>query len=71
MALLLLAAIACAQNTAGPSTTIYVTKSGHKYHRANCRYLRQSKIKIKLGEAVKEGYTPCSVCNPPVLKKGS
>jgi len=35
-----------------------------KYHRANCKYLRKSKIPITLSEAIKRGYTPCSVCKP-------
>lgn len=46
-------------------TVVYVTKTGSKYHRAGCRYLKSS-ISIKLSEAV-SSYTPCSVCNPPTL----
>ena len=44
--------------------TVYVTKTGEKYHRGTCRYLRQSKIAIPLSEA-KRLYDPCSVCRPP------
>lgn len=44
--------------------TVYVTRTGSKYHRAGCRYLRQSCIPMKLSEA-KKFYEPCSVCNPP------
>ncbi len=44
-------------------TTVYITKTGSKYHKAGCRYLRQSKIAISLSEA-KKNYEPCSVCNP-------
>ncbi|GAV24764.1 prophage LambdaCh01, thermonuclease [Carboxydothermus islandicus] len=44
---------------------VYVTLTGHKYHRSWCRYLRYSKIPISLGDAINEGYEPCSVCNPP------
>jgi hypothetical protein len=43
---------------------VYVTKTGSKYHRANCRYLGKSKIPITLKEAKKK-YGPCSVCKPP------
>lgn len=43
---------------------VYITKSGKKYHRAGCRYLKSSQIKISKEEAIKKGYTPCSVCNP-------
>jgi len=46
--------------------TVYVTKTGKKYHRVGCRYLSRSMIPISLKEAV-YSYGPCSVCNPPVL----
>ncbi len=44
--------------------TVYVTRTGSKYHRAGCRYLSKSMISITLSEA-KAKYSPCSVCNPP------
>lgn len=44
--------------------TVYVTRSGKKYHRAGCSSLRRSKIEISLTEA-KQKYGPCSRCNPP------
>ncbi len=44
-------------------TYVYITETGSKYHRANCRYLWNSKIKISKSSA-KKNYTPCSVCNP-------
>lgn len=43
--------------------TVYVTRTGAKYHRGSCRYLRYSKIPISL-EAAKQSYGPCSVCRP-------
>jgi micrococcal nuclease len=43
---------------------VYVTRTGAKYHRAGCRYLRRSSIPMKLEDA-KKRYTPCSVCRPP------
>jgi hypothetical protein len=46
-------------------TTVYVTKTGAKYHTGNCSYLRQSKIAITLSNAKAQGYGPCSRCNPP------
>ncbi|MDR2608404.1 MAG: thermonuclease family protein [Treponema sp.] len=52
------------ENTAEPK--VYVTNSGKKYHLENCSSLRKSKIAISLGDAVKSGYGPCSICNPPV-----
>ncbi|MFC1489813.1 DNA/RNA non-specific endonuclease [Candidatus Latescibacterota bacterium] len=45
--------------------TVYVTNTGSKYHLSGCRYLSQSKISISLSNAKAQGYTPCSVCNPP------
>ena len=50
--------------------TVYVTKSGRKYHRGSCGYLSRSKIPISLTEAKKEGYTPCSRCHPPLYDTG-
>jgi len=44
--------------------TVYVTRTGEKYHRAGCRYLSRSQIPISLSDA-KAGYDACSVCNPP------
>ncbi|MDM8533273.1 hypothetical protein QUF55_01100 [Clostridiaceae bacterium HSG29] len=41
---------------------IYVTKTGEKYHKNGCFYLRKSKIEMKLMDAISEGYTPCSRC---------
>ena len=46
------------------SVTVYVTRTGKKYHRASCRYLRKSKIPMPLSRA-KEQYGACSVCSPP------
>jgi micrococcal nuclease len=66
-ALILAAAGLLLAQTAGGETTVYVTNSGEKYHRDNCRSLRRSKIALPLADAVKSGYEPCSICNPPVL----
>ncbi|MCK4436974.1 hypothetical protein KAU86_03405 [bacterium] len=44
--------------------TVYVTNTGKKYHRGNCRHLLKSKILISKKEAIADGYTPCSVCKP-------
>ena len=46
------------------SATVYITRTGSKYHRSYCSYLRQSKFAISLKEAKYEGYTPCSRCKP-------
>lgn len=44
--------------------TVYITRTGERYHRGGCRYLRQSRIPIKKSEAIANGYTPCKVCRP-------
>ena len=44
---------------------VYITRTGSKYHRNHCSYLRSSKIEISLENAVEESYSPCSRCNPP------
>jgi len=43
---------------------VYVTRTGTKYHRAGCRYLRKSSIPMPLSQAAAQ-YSPCSVCKPP------
>lgn len=43
---------------------VYVTKSGKKYHKADCSSLSKGKIEMLLETAKSEGYTPCSKCNP-------
>jgi competence protein ComEC len=45
--------------------TVYVTKTGKKYHRATCSYLSKSKIPTSLKDAKANGFTPCSRCRPP------
>ena len=47
-----------------PSQTVYVTRTGSKYHWSDCHYLRQSKIPISLEQARKH-YSPCRGCKPP------
>jgi len=43
---------------------VYITKTGKKYHKATCRYLKSSKIKVAKTEAKESGYTACKVCKP-------
>lgn len=47
------------------AVTVYVTKTGKKYHNDGCSSLSQSKISISLTDAKSKGYTPCSICKPP------
>lgn len=52
---------------ASGDTTVYITRTGERYHDAGCRYLSKSCIEITLQTAVDSGYTPCKVCHPPTL----
>ena len=44
--------------------TVYITRTGEKYHLGHCRYLRKSKIPISKKNAKARGYTACKVCKP-------
>lgn len=44
------------------SETVYVTRTGKKYHKSGCSYLKDSKIAKTLSEAKSQGYTACSKC---------
>ncbi len=56
--------------TAVPSTiwsvdadqNFYRTESGTKYHKADCSYLKSSRILVTVDEIISEGYEPCSKC---------
>lgn len=54
------------KKTNGSSTVdiVYITRTGAKFHRGSCRYLRESKIKISRSNAIAQGYEPCKVCRP-------
>ena len=47
------------------SQTVYVTKSGTKYHLESCSHLSKSKIEKTLAEAKAANYQPCKTCKPP------
>lgn len=46
------------------SQTVYVTKSGTKYHNLNCKHLSKSSRSITFSDAKGKGYDACSVCKP-------
>jgi len=48
-------------------TTVFVTKTGTKYHRDGCSSLSKSRIPITLKEAAAK-YGACSICKPPILQ---
>ena len=63
LAVILLMPLSCMQQPVGYERTVYVTRTGGKYHRSGCRYLRYSKIPMSLLE-VQRYYSACSVCRP-------
>jgi hypothetical protein len=45
---------------------VFITKSGARYHRQGCRYLRTGGVPTPLEEVKADGrYRPCTVCRPP------
>lgn len=44
------------------SWTVYVTRTGSKYHKYGCQYLSQSCVPISYADATAKGYTACSRC---------
>ena len=43
--------------------TVYVTRTGRKFHREGCRHLRSRTFAIPLAEAMMD-YSPCRSCKP-------
>lgn len=42
---------------------VYITKSGKKYHKSDCQYIKNKEItSISINEAEYNGYSACSVC---------
>jgi len=44
--------------------TVYITRTGKRYHKISCRYLSKSMIPISRSDSWERGYTPCRVCKP-------
>ena len=44
--------------------TVYVTGSGKRYHRKDCQFARTGTSAVTREEAIRQGKTPCRVCNP-------
>lgn len=47
------------------NTTVYITKSGTRYHLQSCTMVKKNSYPVTLKAAEKHGYKPCSKCNPP------
>ena len=61
----LLAAMVLPYVAVAADITVYVTKTGKKYHTATCSSLRYSAIPMALSAAAAR-YGPCSLCRPPI-----
>ncbi|MBQ6479929.1 MAG: hypothetical protein IJI45_02315 [Anaerolineaceae bacterium] len=69
IALLFIFSLSIPAFAASGKTAVYRTKTGDRYHTADCRFLGKSKIKTTLSAAVNEFHLlPCSVCNPPAFE---
>jgi hypothetical protein len=51
----------------GAVTTIWITRTGKKYHRESCRALAKGATALPLGRAAAK-YSPCDLCHPPAFK---
>lgn len=56
-------ALANAQGYSPELLTVYITRSGGKYHLPGCHYLGANKIPLPISEAVRH-FEPCSICFP-------
>ncbi|WP_435412699.1 hypothetical protein [Psychroserpens mesophilus] len=60
--ILFILSIACCSNVI--AQTVYTTKTGEKYHKSSCKYLKYSKKEVTIKKAMELGYSACSVCKP-------
>lgn len=44
--------------------TVCITKTGEKYHKTSCRFLKYSKKETTIKKAKALGYIACKVCKP-------
>lgn len=44
--------------------TVFISRTGRKYHRAGCSYLAYSRYPLSLKEAQQRGYGPCKAWHP-------
>ena len=51
-------------NDSAVSDTVYIGKTGSKYHRQTCRTLKGNGSAISLSDAKSQGRTACKICKP-------
>jgi hypothetical protein len=65
---------ACDPSKAKSSATtvqyVFVEPGDKRYHRETCAKLGKTRERITLEQAAKKKYWPCSVCKPPIRKRG-
>ena len=44
--------------------SVYITKTGQRYHRGTCHYLRKGAFPITRQKAIAQGYELCEICKP-------
>lgn len=54
----------CGAVAANDSQQVVITAKGRKYHRHNCRTVKQYVKMLTVNEAQQLGYKPCKVCKP-------
>ncbi|WP_404305912.1 hypothetical protein [Neorhodopirellula lusitana] len=50
------------ESTRDSDATVWITPSGEKYHRADCRFVGDTATEIPVSRAI--AYEPCGVCKP-------
>ena len=53
-----------ADGKADAEDTVYITSSGTKFHRPDCRYAKDGAETLTRAEAEARGYAPCGTCKP-------
>jgi len=53
------------------SDLVYISKTGTKYHKLNCKFLVGESKQITIEEAKRRGLEPCKICFPETRKKGN
>ena len=58
-----LCAMMLSAGTAAFAADVYVTPKGKKYHKADCRMLKNKEaVKMDEDEAIAQGLKPCGIC---------
>lgn len=52
------------ENEEQTADSVYVTKSGTKYHRAGCHYIENKTVTEYTKSEAQKDYAPCKVCRP-------